>query len=177
MRRVLAASFGISLFAGLTFIGANIRIPLEPVPITLQTLFVLIAGGVLGARRGSLSQLLYLGAGAAGAPVFADSLSGLGVVWGPTGGYLLGFVLAPLFVGRFLRVRDVPWWNAAVFFCGSLIVLSLGVLHLTLFYTHDLAKALQVGWIPFIPGDLLKVLAATSIYRSYRALRPVSFPD
>jgi biotin transport system substrate-specific component len=172
-RRFVVAALGITLFASLTFVGANIRIPLEPVPITLQTLFVLLAGAVLGSNRGSFSQLLYVGVGVAGAPVFADSLSGFAMLSGPTGGYLMGFVLAPLFIGRWLRAKDAFWWNALVFFCGSLIVLSLGVIHLTLFYTHDVVKALQVGWIPFIPGDLLKVFAATSIYRSYRAIRPL----
>lgn len=173
-RRLAVTVLGVSVFAGLTFVGANVRIPLEPVPITLQTLFVLLAGAVLGSHRGSISQLVYVGAGAFGAPVFADSLSGVGILSGPTGGYLLGFVLAPWFVGRFIGRRDALWWNTAVFFCGSLIVLSLGVIHLTIFYTHDLVKALQVGWIPFIPGDLLKVLAVTSIYTSYRGIRRLS---
>jgi biotin transport system substrate-specific component len=170
---VAVALLGAVLFAGLTFAGAHIRIPLQPVPVTLQTLFVLLSGAVLGRRFGSLSQSLYLGFGAIGVPVFAGSLAGLGVLAGPTGGYLIGFVVAPLFVGALIGRKTQLWWSFLVFSFGSLIILSLGVLHLTLFYTHNLADSLRVGYLPFIPGDILKVLAAVSIYRSYRGLRRV----
>jgi biotin transport system substrate-specific component len=170
-RKLAACTLGVLLFATLTFVGANIRIPLQPVPITLQTLFVLLSGAALGARFGSLSQFVYVALGGFGLPIFAESLAGFGVLIGPTGGYLLGFLAAPVFVGYFIDRRSTLWWNLVIFFVGSLIVLSLGVVHLTLFYTHDLVESLKVGYLPFIPGDLLKILAATSIYRSYRGLR------
>jgi biotin transport system substrate-specific component len=95
----------------------------------------------------------------------------LAVLAGPTGGYLAGFVVAAVFVGSFIGRRTEVWWGFIVFFFGSLIILSLGVLHLTLFYTRDLGDALRVGLLPFLPGDVLKALAAVSIYRSYRGLR------
>jgi biotin transport system substrate-specific component len=132
--RVAAGVFGALVFAGLTFVGASIRIPLEPVPITLQTLFVILTGAVIGSRYGLLGQGLYVGAGVAGLPLFAGTLTGLAVIAGPTGGYLVG-------------------------------------LHLSLFYTRDLGEALRLGYLPFIPGDLLKVVAAASIYRSYNGIR------
>ncbi len=172
---VAVGVLGAILFVGLTFVGAHIRIPLQPVPVTLQTLFVLLSGAVLGRRIGALSQSVYLGLGAMGAPVFAGSLAGVGVLAGPTGGYLIGFVVAPLFVGAFIGRKTDYWWSFLVFSFGSLIILSLGALHLTLFYTHNLADSLRIGYLPFVPGDLLKVLAAVSIYRSYRGLRRV-FP-
>jgi biotin transport system substrate-specific component len=168
---VAVGVLGAILFAGLTVVGAHIRIPLQPVPITLQTLFVLLSGAVLGGRFGLLSQSLYLGLGAVGVPVFAGSLAGLGVLAGPTGGYMLGFVAAPLFVGALIGRKPQFWWSFLVFSFGGSIILSLGVLHLTLFYTHDLADSLRVGLLPFVPGDLLKAFAAVSIYRSYRGLR------
>jgi biotin transport system substrate-specific component len=170
-RHVAIGVLSVVLFAGLTFVGTHIRIPLYPVPITLQTLFVLLSGAVLGRRLGSLSQSVYLGLGAIGAPIFAGSLAGLGVLAGPTGGYLIGFAVAPLFVGSLIGRRTEAWWSAAVFSIGTLIILALGVLHLTLFYTHSLADSLRVGCLPFLPGDMLKVVAAVSIYRSYRGIR------
>ena len=169
--RVLAGTAGALLFAALTFVGAEIRIPLEPVPITLQTMFVLLAGAVLGSRFGPLAELFYVGFGAMGLPIFAGGAAGLGVIAGPTGGYLIGFLVAPVIVGRLIRRRDTLWWQAGTFFLGSLTILSLGVAHLTLFYTHDLLTSLRVGYLPFVPGDLLKIAAAVSIYRSWRALR------
>ena len=174
-RRVALGVLGAFVFAGLTFAGANIRIPLQPVPITLQTLFVVLSGAVLGRSFGSAAQLLYVGAGAIGLPVFAGTMAGVAIIAGPTGGYLLGFLVAPLVVGNLIGRRDDFLWQAFVFFCGSFVILALGVLHLTVFYTHSLTQSLQVGYLPFVPGDILKILAATSIYRSYRALRR-SFP-
>ncbi len=170
-RTLLIGLFGAVLFAGLTFVGASIRIPLQPVPITLQTLFVLLAGAIIGPRAGSLGQGLYVGVGALGLPVFAGSVGGWAVVAGPTGGYLLGFLVAPLLVGSLIGRRDSLWWQPLVFWLGSLTILGLGILHLTVFYTHDLMQSLNVGYYPFVAGDLLKILAATSIYSSYKALR------
>jgi biotin transport system substrate-specific component len=169
-RRVVAGTLGAMAFAGLTFVGANIVIPLQPVPITLQTLFVLLAGAVLGRGFGSLGQAFYVGGGTLGLPIFAGSTAGLAIMAGPTGGYLLGFVIAPLVVGSMIRQRASLWWQFLTFYVGSLIVLGLGVTHLTLFYTHDLMQSLKVGYFPFIVGDVLKITAAVSIYRSYGAL-------
>lgn len=170
-RSTLLGLAGAILFCGLTYAGAGIRIPLEPVPITMQTMFVLLSGAVIGARGGLMSQSLYIGLGVVGVPLFAGSTAGLGVLAGPTGGYLLGFLLAPIAVARLLARHDALWYTSLVFFLGSLVILVLGVLHLTVFYTKSLQQSFVIGFLPFIPGDLFKVVAATSIYRSYRALR------
>ena len=170
-RRILIGTLGALLFATLTWLGANIRIPLQPVPITLQTLFVALSGAILGARFGSLSQFFYVGLGAAGVPIFAGAAFGFGVIAGPTGGYLLGFLLAPVMIGHLIGKKDALWWHALVFWFGSLTIVSLGVAHLTVFYTHDLMTSLKVGYFPFIIGDVLKIAAGVSIYRSYRAIR------
>jgi biotin transport system substrate-specific component len=169
-RRVLVGSIGALVFALLTFVGANIEIPLRPVPITLQTLFVVLTGACVGRGFGLMGQSLYVGAGVVGLPVFAGSTAGLAIVTGPTGGYLIGFLLAPLLVGALIRRSERAWWQFAVFYLGSHVVLGLGVLHLALFYTGSFGEALALGYLPFIVGDLLKNAAAVSIYRSYRAL-------
>ncbi len=170
-RRVLYGVVGATFFAGLTFVGANIYIPLIPVPVTMQTLFVLLGGAVLRGRYGALGQIVYVGLGALGLPVFATHVGGLGILAGPTGGYLYAFLVAPLLVAALLGRSWSIAWQASVFAAGTLVIFAFGVAHLTLFYTHDLAAALRVGALPFIPGEVFKIVAAVSIYRSYRALR------
>ena len=169
--RRIAAGVGLALaFAGLTALGANIVIPIEPVPITMQTLFVLLAGASIGAGWGSLSQWIYVGLGVAGLPIFAGGLSGAGVLAGPSGGYLISFLVTPWLVGTMLRRSNRMGWQIVSFVSGQLLILLLGVAHLTLFYTHDLSKSLMVGVVPFLPGDAFKIAAAISIHRSSQAL-------
>jgi len=84
-----------SLFGALTAMGALISIPLQPVPVTLQTLFLYLAGSLLGGGLGALSQTVYIMLGVIGLPVFSGGKAGLGVLMGPTGGYLVGFVAEP----------------------------------------------------------------------------------
>lgn len=157
-------------FAVLTFVGANIYIPIQPVPVTLQTLFVLLAGAVAGRGFGAGSQLLYVGAGAMGLPVFAEGAVGMAVLAGPTGGYIAGFVAAPLVVGALIHRRSSIAWQALVFSIGTLVIFALGVAHLSVSYTHSFAEGLRLGLLPFVPGAFIKIAAAVSIYRSYSAL-------
>jgi len=92
-----------SLFAVLTALGAYIIIPLPftPVPITMQTFFVYLAAAILGSRLGTLSMVIYLCLGVAGLPVFHGGLAGFGVLGGPTGGYIFGFILGSYVIGMF----------------------------------------------------------------------------
>ncbi len=167
----VALGIALSLaFAGLTALGANIVIPLQPVPITMQTLFVLLAGASIGRGWGSSSQMIYVGIGAAGVPFFAGGASGAGILAGPTGGYLIAFMLAPLVVGTLLRRSSRLGWQIAAFSAGEVLILALGVAHLALFYTHALGQALAVGLLPFLPGAVFKITAAVSIHRSSQAL-------
>jgi biotin transport system substrate-specific component len=162
---------GAVIFTGLIYVGANIRIPLQPVPITLQTLFVILAGAVLGRGFGALSTTAYLLLGLVGVEIFAGNPVGWAVLAGPTGGYLVGFIAAPLLIGKLIHRRQSIAWASLVFSLGTLLILGLGVLHMTLFFTHDLGLSLKLGLYPFIIGDILKIAAAGSIYRSFIALR------
>jgi biotin transport system substrate-specific component len=168
---VVRGLVGAAIFAGLTVVGANIYIPLIPVPVTLQTLFVLLAGATIGSRYGALSQLLYVGLGVSGLPVFAGHLAGWSVIAGPTGGYLLSFLIVPILVGHLIRRSPTIRWHAFVFSVGTAVVFALGVTHLAVFFASDLPTALRLGLLPFIPGAVFKIVAATSISRSYGALR------
>jgi biotin transport system substrate-specific component len=169
-RKAIVAPAVVVAFAALTFVGANIYIPLTPVPVTLQTLFVLLAGAIAGGRRGAISQALYIGAGTAGLPLFAGFSGGWGILAGPTGGYLLAFLFVPFLVGAAIHRADTLRWQVFVFGAATVAIFACGVVHLTLFYTRDLFTAVQVGVLPFLPGAAFKIVAATSIYRSCRAL-------
>jgi len=169
--RRVAAGLGLALlFTSLTVLGANVVIPIEPVPVTLQTLFVLLAGAAIGRGRGTLSQAFYVGLGAIGLPLFAGGATGLAVLTGPSGGYLVSFLVAPFVVGTMLRRSDRIGWQVLSFLAGKIVILAMGIAHLTLFYTHDLGRSLAVGLVPFLPGAVFKITAAVSIHRSSQAL-------
>lgn len=150
-------------FSVATALSAQFTIPLlwTPVPITGQTLVVLLAGALLGSRRGALSQLAYLGAGAMGAPIFAGWQGGIPVLLGPTGGYLMGFVVAAFVVG-FLAERGWDrrlWTTALAFVAGSAVIYLFGLCWLALYLPANFL--LPAGLYPFIPGDLIKLVLAT----------------
>jgi len=149
-----------SLFGALTAVGAYIIIPLPPVPITLQTLFLGLAGTLLGGRLGALSQVVYLLLGIIGLPVFAGGKAGIGVLFGPTGGYLFGFVVAAFVIGQLASLRKRPGfaWLCFSLVAGTIVVYALGVLQLGLVARFALKKALAVGVLPFLAGDLLKIV-------------------
>jgi biotin transport system substrate-specific component len=145
--------------AALTAVAAQIAIPIppSPVPVTAQTLAVLLAGAALGARRGAASQALYLLAGLF-LPVYSDGGQGLSHVWGATGGYLVGFVLAAYVIGLLAeRGADRRVLSAfAIFVAGQVIVFGIGVPWLMVATGMDLATALHHGFAIFIVGGLFK---------------------
>ncbi len=171
--RVACAAIGVAGFAALTALGAFIRIPLSftPVPITMQTFFVNLAGAVLGPGLGSAAEVLYVAAGAAGLPIFAGALSGFARLVGPTGGYLIAFMIVPLVIGRLVRLRANPgyWWIVLCMVCGSIITFSVGATQLALFLGVGPADAFVKGVLPFLPGDSLKIAVGAGIYRAIGA--------
>jgi biotin transport system substrate-specific component len=166
-----------ALLSALTAVGALISLPvLPPVPITLQTLFVPLAGLILGPRGGLLAMSLYLAAGCLGLPVFAGGKAGFAALLGPTGGFLLGFLPGAWLAGFGGGLPLKPFW-VIVFFClaGSLATLALGATQLAQVLQISLTKAVALGVVPFLPGAVLKSLAAAGIYRflALRRLAPV----
>lgn len=152
-----------SMFAALTAVGALISIPIQPVPITLQILFTLLSGAVLGSRYGALSQLVYLLLGGIGLPVFANGTGGFQVLVGPRAGYLLGFVLAAFVVGLVVERKSSYIGHFSGMLLGLAVIYIPGCLGLHWIAHLSLSKAFMAGVIPFIPGDLLKVLVAAFI--------------
>jgi biotin transport system substrate-specific component len=151
----------------LTAVCAQISIPLpgSPVPITGQTFAVLLSGAALGARRGALGMGLYLALGLIGLPVYSDGSSGPEVVWGATGGYLVGFIPAAYLVGRLSEARldRSPWKALPLFTAGSLIVFAVGVPWLAVAADVSLARAIELGFVPFIAGGIVKAAAAAGV--------------
>lgn len=147
------------LFAALTAIGAYIYIPLpiSPVPITLQMFFTFMAGGLLGKKYGFFSQLIYVLIGAIGLPVFAGGSGGFGILFGPTGGYVLGFIAAGYIAG----ISKDTFISKLLYMLLALTVIYLmGTTRLMMVVQVDFIKALTMGVTPFIIGDLLKVTLA-----------------
>lgn len=142
---------------------ASVPVPGSPVPVTGQTLGALLAGGLLGTRRGASSLALYLAAGALGLPAFAGGAAGLERLTGPTGGYLVGLVAAAGIAGWTVErgwARSVPRAFAAML-AASAAVFALGVPWLAV--STGAARALEAGLVPFLPGALLKAALAAAL--------------
>ena len=148
----------IGSFAILTALCARISLWIGPVPITGQTFAVLLAGALLGSRRGALSQLTYMAVGATGIPFWfaPGGAPGIARLVGPTGGYIVGFVAAAFVVGWLVeRGWDRQPAKAALAMLAGLAVIYLfGLTWLTRFCPETV---LQVGLYPFIPGEVIKL--------------------
>ena len=155
--------------AVLTFAGAQISIPWQPVPFTLQTLSVMLCGLTLGSRKGLLSQLLYVGVGAAGIPVFAEGKFGLQTTFGSTGGYILSFLIVSALLGKLSELgwTQNVWKTAAAMLVGSVINLGLGAIWLSTFIGGP--NALLHGVVPFLIPEAMKaavvILALPSAWK------------
>jgi len=146
-----------------TALSAQISVPWEPVPFTLQTLGVTLCGLTLGARKATASQLAYVAAGAAGAPVFAGGAGGPQHLFGPTGGYLVAFILAAGLLGWF---TDRGWTRKTVpatigVVLANVVILSIGSAWLSAYVGVE--KAWVVGVLPFLIGAALKSVIALCI--------------
>jgi len=162
--RILSQLLWVVGGAAATAASAQWQIPHQPVPYTLQTLIVLLTGAFLGARNGALSQLLYLAAGALGAPVFSGWSAGIGTLLGPTGGYLVAFPAAAAVVGFLTRRRGRFLSSLGSMAAGLLLIFVCGTLQLYAFFLHDWGVALSSGFLIFSWWDLLKLFAAATTY-------------
>lgn len=160
---------------------AELHHPWSPVPVTLQTGFVLLSGALLGRRYGPASQLMYGGLGATGAlPIFAGGATGRAVLTGVTGGYLAGFVVAAALVGaladRFVGARSFTWL-LAVFLVADAVILALGAVWLGMVRDLTAWQALVQGALVFVPGDVAKAVAAAGVATSVLPKAPFGPED
>jgi len=143
-----------------------IRLPDNPVPITGQTFGVLLVAGALGFQRGIAATALYVLVGIIGVPFFAEGRGGIEVIWGATGGYLVGFVVAGAVVGR---LAELGWDRNVVGAVGAMLIGSgviylLGVPWLAATTGRPLDQAIATGVVPFLFFDLVKLLAAAAVF-------------
>lgn len=155
----------VALMAAVTAIAAQIAIPLpfSPVPFTLQVLAVILSGLLLGPRYGALAQTIYVLVGAIGVPVFAQFHGGLGIILGPTGGYLISYPIAAAIAGLAARAaanavrRRALWISVLWGTAGLTIIYALGATWLSVVAHLPIAVALAEGVLPFVAFDLIKV--------------------
>ena len=165
-------ALGVAAFAAATAVSAQIVVPFAPVPMTLQLLFVVLAGVVLGPWAGASSMALYLAAGAAGAPVFSAGGAGLPWLLGPTGGYLVAMPAAAFVAGRVAGSDGRTLRTLAGLSLGVATVYAGGVAQLLLLGGGTPGQVLAVGVVPFLPADATKVLIALLVARMIRPSGP-----
>lgn len=168
----LKQMISVSLFTSLTIALSLVTIPLPftPIPVTGQTIAVILSGALLGSKLGALSQVLYMLIGIVGLPVFAGGRGGPGIILGPTGGFIWGFILMSYVIGRITEVGYMKLQKhstvvlIAAFLIGGIgILYTTGVAQLAIVLQLSVSEALAVGAFPFIPGDLFKICIATTI--------------
>ncbi len=157
-----------SMFAAMTAIGAFIRVPIpaSPVPITLQVFFVLLAGLLLGSKWAGMSMIVYVMLGIIGFPVFSGGLSGIGVILGPTGGYLIGFIAGAFVTGLVTETFGRSTLAAiGAMIAGIAAIYLLGVAQLSVVAGLSVPQSVVIGVLPFLIGDSVKLVAALIVSR------------
>ncbi|WP_312642569.1 biotin transporter BioY [Hydrogenoanaerobacterium sp.] len=150
-----------ALFAALTAVLSQLAIPFGPVPINLAMLSVFIAGGLLGAGVALLSQAVYVLLGVIGLPVFALLTGGPGIVFGPTGGYIVGYIAAAWLVGFISSKTSKKYWQLVLAMAAGLILCyALGTAWFMFVTKNGLIQSLLLCVVPFLIGDALKIAAA-----------------
>ncbi|MFA5809271.1 MAG: biotin transporter BioY [Thermoleophilia bacterium] len=162
----------VAFFAALTSIGALISVPLpgDLVPIVLSNMFAILAGAILGKWLGPLSQIVYILIGVIGIPVFAGSIkAGPAALAGPTGGYIIGFVVASFLTGflveRLVRAPGVLRFSLSLT-AGAAVIYLFGIPWLSHVAGLNIQLAMVKGLYPFLPGDILKVIVGTMLCMS-----------
>jgi biotin transport system substrate-specific component len=160
--------FGIIAGITLTALSAFVRIPLPftPVPLTLQTMVVVLLGATLGRKYGAITQASYVLIGILGAPIFTGASFGLMHLAGPTGGYLVGFIATAYLVGKLLpKTNSVSFLRIfSMMVIGSIPILLFGTIQLSFLMHLSWDQAFLIGFLPFIPGDIIKSIIAAGIY-------------
>lgn len=168
------------LFTALIVIGGYISfpIPLSPVPIVLADFFTMLAGLFLGASWGGASVGLFLFLGTLGLPVFAGGKAGLVVLFGPTGGFLFGYLIAALVIG-WISGKGKPSFikDLAALMGGNIILFGIGMSWLKLALKLSWEKALVLGLLPFIPGMIIKIIVALALIKTLRPLLKSVIPN
>ena len=159
-----------ALFAALTAVLSQIAIPIGPVPITLSHISIFIAAGVLGAKYATVSMLIYVLLGVVGAPVFSNFKAGAGVLVGPTGGFIVGYIACAFVTGLLIEQYYAKMSSALLRYgclllailAGWAVTYACGLSWFVYSTNTDIAAAMSVCFYPFIPGDILKSIVSVA---------------
>lgn len=156
----------VALFAALICVAAPFSIQVGPIPITLATFAVMLSGALLGGKRGMVAVCVYILIGAVGLPVFSGFKGGLGVLGGPTGGYIIGYIPLALITGIFANMNTK--FNRAVvsvigMIIGTVALYTFGTVWFMIISKSSLANALALCALPFLPGDAVKIACITAV--------------
>ena len=173
----------VAMFTGLTAIGAGISIPLGDVPITMQTLFVILSGLILGGRLAALSQIIYITLGLIGIPIFANFTGGFQAVMKPSFGFIIGFIFAAYIVGRIAhserKISKKRIWIASIVGTGVIYLFGLPymyyILNVVMAKGLSFGNVVNIGCILFLPGDILKLAVASLVAAKILPLLGTSF--
>lgn len=159
----------IGMFTALTAIGAFISIPVGPVPITLQSFFVLLSGIILGSRKAMYSQIAYVLLGLTGLPIFAGFTGGLQAFAKPSFGFLIGYIATAYCVGKIIENDNTAKNLSFAVLAGTVVLYAIGlpymyyILNIMLVKNFTLMQVLNMGMFMFIPGDTLKAIVAVIV--------------
>jgi len=169
LRKLITAA----LMAAFIVVGAYVMIPIGPVPVSLQTFFVLLTGLLLPPRWALAAVALYLFAGVIGLPVFAGGSSGIGRIAGPTGGYLISCLPAAGLVSLIHHSGGRRFFKTVpALLAGTIVIYALGVPWLKMVTGMPWSKAVAAGMLPFLIGDALKIIAAVPVCKAIRPFVP-----
>jgi len=157
-----------ALFIALIIVGSyiSVPIPIGPVPIALADFFVMLTGFFLGGKYGLLSVVLYLGLGVIGLPVFSNGGSGLAFLLGPTGGFLIGYVLLAATIGFLTdRERSTFLLDVVAVLLGNILLYGVGITWLKMTLELSWSAAFAAGFLPFLPGTIVKIIVVLIISR------------
>ncbi|MDE6732871.1 MAG: biotin transporter BioY [Oscillospiraceae bacterium] len=153
-----------AIFAAIICIAAPVSVQVGPIPITLATFAIYLAGAILGGKRGMIAVIVYIMLGAVGLPVFSNFNGGFTALLGPTGGYIIGYIPLVLLTGIFSDMNSKKHWTMIIgMLLGTVALYTFGTAWFMIMTESSLGRALALCALPFIPGDALKIVCVSAI--------------
>ncbi|MDE6728361.1 MAG: biotin transporter BioY [Oscillospiraceae bacterium] len=153
-----------AIFAAIICVAAPFSVQVGPIPITLATFAIYLAGAILGGKRGMAAVAVYIMIGAVGIPVFSNFNGGFGALLGPTGGYIIGYIPLVFLTGIFAEMNSKKHWTMIVgMLLGTAALYAFGTAWYMIMSGKDLLTALSLCALPFIPGDAVKIVCTAAV--------------